>query len=353
MAFDWKSFQNSMQNPLFGSYETHLQHQMQSQLSRQAHEQRLKEGEVETEQRRGLADFEYEWREKLAKINTNLERSLAVDANHMHLARIRLSDMLESGQRGVSHENAMELARYQADAGLRRANVYKQIAEINNQLRTSARYDPDAPLAINQNTYGALIDDYGYLGSLMTQNEAQISSIQANPLYQKSQAGEFDEFDTSQMQWFKEQNDTLIASQKNLRDARRSYALVTNEIIKFAFDAKQPNPLDETQALQMMQQVGVPIPQGYMRPKSGKGLSEHMEAIEDLVIKGWDLPSDQEISKQGYDITWMKANWPQYRDFYRQRVAANITKFMAESMLDEPTQWIKNLSKIAATIFSK
>ena len=353
MAFDWKTFQQGGLGPALGTMDTFLQNQLQSQLYRQTHEQRMAELEKQHELSTKEMEAEYAQRERLARINADIDRSLALDNDELQTARLFLTNWLEQGQERDKHTNQMELARFQADAGLKRANVYKEIAEINHRVKASEQYDPALPGELNQNVFSSLLEDYQFLGQQIAESEALVQSIQTNPLYQKSMSGEVDQFDTQQMPWFKEMNDQLVATQKNLRDYRRQLMLVKNEVIKFAFDAKIPNPLDDSAAMQAMVSMGIPAPVGGKPTKSTLSLSEHMRALEELVLDGRDLPDDYTLAKAGLDVAWTKNNWPQYRDFFRANQTAVVTKFLAESTFGEPTQFIKNLSKIAASIFSK
>jgi hypothetical protein len=125
------------------------------------------------------------------------------------------------------------------------------------------------------------------------------------------------------------------------------------EIIKFASDAKiGTNPVMFTpQEAAVLQQIGFPLPAGMKKPASQFGMDEHMGMIESMVQNGLDLPPDNEIANRGFDVNWLKNNWMQYRNFFRQRQMNQLMNAFGIDPTQDAPEIIKNLAKNAAKIF--
>ncbi len=355
MSIDWEYFFKHGYNPALKSLQDYQRFTQQGLLSKQGHKQRMTEMSTEYGFRRGETEQQMQWRVKLAGINANIDRSLAVDKDYLQRGRLQLSHELQTERQDQSFNNQRDLAKIYSEGGIKRAEVYRDIAKMNSGLSNMMQYDPNSVGTVNQTTWNNLKSHRQDLMQEIQGSEMVINEIMGNPLFSKIHIGTLSEeaqgadWNSEEFSWYKEKIKQLSDDQKKAKEARNALLMVDREIVKFGMDAKITNPvtMEEAEAI-IFNQIGFPLPANMAKPQAVKDMGEHLKAVEYLVMNGKDLPQDQDILEKGFDVEWMKANWPQYRDFYRGRLAQQL-KNMGQETLGGLGESAKKLGELLST----
>jgi len=358
MPFDWETFAKQGLNPAMSFLQDYYGMGLRSGLSRQEHLQTMKEMETRYGLQRGQTGYEGQEKERLMRIEQDIERSLTLDKEYLHLHRIDYTNNLEMAKQREGLQGQMAIANIYHQSGIARANIYKEIALINNSMTESLKFNPDAAPQINQNSWQNLNEDFDFLTDAMQEMETRKNDIQGNPFFQKIDQARrlgpeeeqklMDEFGVGyneEMDWYKEKIDQLNELEKQSRLKRKMLSSTRNELVKFSIGTKIVGGPPPEEAMQTLMKLGIPIPQTQPDPMTPRDMGEHILFIQKLVENGMDLPSSFALTQNGLDANWLTQNWPTYRTFMKQR-----GEQILESMRDGYGKIHKNSKEIGKNL---
>lgn len=352
MGFDWQYFTEKGLFPALRTAEDFYKYNLESQLSRQGHQQRMTQMQTGHEQDIELTDYQNRWREKLEKYRADLDRSLALDKDELVNRRLERAHAFNMERDTANNDVRMNIAAMQAKTGIYRADKMVEAAKIHKSVADFMQYDPEASSEINVNTWGNLNQNYMDMIGDLNEAETEVSSITSNKKFQDLLAGSADYMDSGDSAWLTAQLNRLKDAKETQKQLRLMLMKTENEIIKFASEAKiGNNPVTfSPQEVERFKQIGWPMPVNGRKPRAEAPLEDHLRAIQDLVISGNDLPSPHESIARGFDPEWLEANWNQYRDYFRKRQLSALPELLGIDPAKAP-DIVKKFAHEAVRIF--